>query len=670
MGEICFHMENVTKWHRYGKLAADKLSLSVEKGEGVLVTGWHGEGCQELMDLVTGYIRPDEGAVKSTLNCGLIPEKFPGLEFMKVADYALFPFIVKGVSKKEAWDKLRPFLKASCLWEKRDMKAGFLTKYEQCVLMAVMALAGNPDFLVMGNCTGDLDREEKKRFWNLLKIWLEELHPAFLCFSDTSEVPYPFVKRYRLCDGQWRKENGNSSMDNRYEEGYEPLVKNGMASVILPVYTAEECGITELTAVPDLGDTASAPFIFRNYQKTYQVTNEKINGTEEEKTVFLIRFDLELNNERYNGVYPVGIQINYHVRGQELSQTFTIYVQITDGKDRKEESDKEKELENEKQQNGAQTEENVPVNQENAGSVVVPETPEEEEPTSDPKVIIYQCIGMPEQILSGSELEFTAVLKNTNKIKYVQNITVAVTCEAEGITLKNSSNVFYFEKLGTEETLEIPLQFHIDEKTAAGKYPVLFELSYDNPDASPLTASGKIELLISQKIDMALEVGNFASEVNAGDSMKIPIQAMNLGRGKIYNVRCSLDVRGLNASKSLFLGNLDGGTASSGELDVFVGMIDENAESVDKRYGKTSGNIILTYEDENGGEQTQSREIMVTINPLELKTDNVSSNDKKEEKKVIGKQMAIGLGTLAFLCILGVTVPALLKKIKKRDRYE
>ena len=86
---------------------------------------------------------------------------------------------------------------------------------------------------------------------------------------------------------------------------------------------------------------------------------------------------------------------------------------------------------------------------------------------------------------------------------------------------------------------------------------------------------------------MALEVGKFASEVNAGDSIKIPVQAMNLGRGKIYNVRCSLDVQGLNASKSLFLGNLDGGTAASGELDVFAGMIDEKAESADKRYGKT-----------------------------------------------------------------------------------
>ena len=67
-------------------------------------------------------------------------------------------------------------------------------------------------------------------------------------------------------------------------------------------------------------------------------------------------------------------------------------------------------------------------------------------------------------------------------------------------------------------------------------------------------------------------------------------------------------------------------------------------------------------------EQTHSKEIVVTINPLELKTVN-TSNDK-EEKKVIGQQMAIGLGILASLGILGVTIPMVLKKIKKRNSYE
>ena len=76
--------------------------------------------------------------------------------------------------------------------------------------------------------------------------------------------------------------NTYEGMEKAYEEGYEPLVKDGWVSVILPIYAAEENEIEALTAMPDLGDTASAPFIFRNYRKTFQVTNERINGTGED----------------------------------------------------------------------------------------------------------------------------------------------------------------------------------------------------------------------------------------------------------------------------------------------------------------------------------------------------------------------------------------------------
>ena len=195
MSELCFSMRNVTRWHRYGKMTADRISFSVEKGESVLITGCQGEELKEWMDLSTGFIRPDEGSIKRALNYGVIPEIFPKMEYMDVTDYALLPFVMKGESKRTAWDKVRSFLIESGLMEKKDLKAGFLTKYEQCVLMAVMALAGKPDFLIMG------------------RIWLEELHPAFLCFSGIDEVPYPFKKRYRLCDGHWAVETETDSLD-------------------------------------------------------------------------------------------------------------------------------------------------------------------------------------------------------------------------------------------------------------------------------------------------------------------------------------------------------------------------------------------------------------------------------------------------------------------------
>lgn len=283
----------------------------------------------------------------------------------------------------------------------------------------------------------------------------------------------------------------------------------------------------------------------------------------------------------------------------------------------------------------------------------------EEKPTSEPKVIIEKTVDMPERIESGSEAAFQVVLKNTNKKKYVQNMTVTVNCEEPGISLLADSNVFYFEKLGCQATLELPLRFQIEEKTAAGKYPVTLEMSYDNPDAVSLSSVGKIELKVSQKMDVSLEVGDIAESVNAGDSVTIPIQAINMGRGSIYNVRCRIEAAGLTASTSLFLGNVEAGSAAGGELNVFADMVFPEADTQEQRYGYTSGSIILTYEDENGNEYREEQEISTTVNPLVV---NTSENGPEEESPKIGLQMAFGAVILCSAAAVILLISLLIRQ--------
>ena len=55
------------------------------------------------------------------------------------------------------------------------------------------------------------------------------------------------------------------------------------------------------------------------------------------------------------------------------------------------------------------------------------------------------------------------------------------------------------EKLGAGKTLEVPVEIQTDKKTEAGRYKLTLELSYDNPDAVTLTATGQIEITIKQK---------------------------------------------------------------------------------------------------------------------------------------------------------------------------
>ncbi|HIS27141.1 MAG TPA: hypothetical protein IAA57_09655 [Candidatus Pullilachnospira intestinigallinarum] len=493
-------------------------------------------------------------------------------------------------------------------------------------------------------------------------------------------------------------QNVYPGMEKAYQDGYVPAVEENTAAVILPLLAREGSTIQSVTAVSDLGDGSQSPFVFRNYQKTFGKTVEQINGTEQQKEVFLIRFDLELVEERKNGAYPVNIKISYDTDAEtEMQQDFTVYVQITDEKvtpspaatpkptptagpepsaspePTPEETPVPSAETPETEQPDMQGTEEVITDgaalslggADGGGAVSVAGTGEEK-PSPEPKVIITKCTGVPEHIYAGETVEFTAVLKNTNKKKPVQNMTVAITCEAEGIRLKSDSNTFYFDYLGTEKTLEVPLKFQIDEKTAAGKYTVLFALSYDNPDAEPLTSSGQIDLKVEQKNEVEMEVGEIAEEVNAGDSMQIPIQVMNLGRGMVYNVRCSVEVPGLRADKSLFLGNIDGGTAASGEFGVFAGIVNEDAEEADQRYGRTSGRIVLTYEDEDGEETQKFQDMAITIQPLEIRQEETTP----EEESGIGKQLAAGIGILILLGGTGCGISVWRRRKVRKGRYE
>ncbi len=425
-------------------------------------------------------------------------------------------------------------------------------------------------------------------------------------------------------------------MAQAYKDGYVPSIENEKAVIIIP-FLAQSPDIYSIKVTPDMGNTQDSPFIIKNYQKTFQRSKEVDKNQNEEKDIFLVKFEFDLLPERLNGVYPINFKIDYTYNNMQMTQDFAVYVYIEDSIIQAEES------------------ENMPVS-----------TPIEDEiPTSEPKIIITQCSEMPEKIESGDEFSFKVLLKNTNKQKYVQNMTVTISSDNSFLTLLADSNVFYYEYLGTESTLEIPLQFKCGEEVPEGKYVINLDMSYDNPEAMSLTSTGKIEIAVTQKVNMELEIGNFSTEVNAGDYVTIPIQVLNLGRGKLYNIRCFLDVPGLTVDKSLFLGDMEGGSAVSGELKAFAGMVNSSGKTDGERYGDTSGKIKLTYENENGQEYTASKDISIKVNPLNVEQEPDTEADIDDNIK---DQFILGIVLLALLVIVGTIIPIVIHRNQLRKR--
>ena len=469
-------------------------------------------------------------------------------------------------------------------------------------------------------------------------------------------------------------ENRYEDMEKAYQDGYEPEVSGECVSVILPLLWNGKNEVNTITASLDLGDQNTAPFIFQNYQKTFKKTEEKINDTDQTREVFLIKFVLKLKSDRKNGAYPVQIKTTVQLEEQEIERNFTVYVQINDEKTAEITPTATPEpTPSDTSGISEETDSTVPAAEiagggDVAAAVVAGGENKEEKATSEPKVIVAGCKEIPEHIYAGDSVTLKVILKNTNKKKYVQNMTVTAGCEGDGISLGNAVNTQYYEKLGAGKTLEVPVEIQTDKKTEAGKYKLTLELSYDNPDAVTLTATGQIEITIEQKSELTMEIGQIPEEVNAGDRLQIPVQLMNVGRGMVYNARCTVDVPGLQTDKSLFLGNIEGGTAVSGELDAFAGVVNAGEVTPEKRYGRTGGKILLTYEDEDGNSYEETSDIVLTIQPLKIEEKNTDKNGKESNK--IGRQFLIGVTAVVGLGIVGVVLPGWIRRRNQGQSYE
>lgn len=496
---------------------------------------------------------------------------------------------------------------------------------------------GTDDFVMEEKSTDEVSQQEKT----------EEDLPG----GDMQEEDRDMVGTLHIDD-----KNIYKNMDKAYQDGYVPKIEENMAYIVLPLCFDEDSMETEsVAATLKLGEPDGSPFIYKNYQKTFSKKSHPETG----KGLFLIQFKLKLQKNRKSGVYPVTVQVDYTANKTEVSQEFVIYVQITNEvEETKEPSSEEKTVEI-----PGSEETNSNMDEESESFT------EEEQQAPEPKVILYQCKDFPTEIHSGEEVSFTAVLKNTNKQKYVQNMVISLNCESEEISIADGSNVVYVDEIGAEGMQELPMKLQVSDNAPSGKYVITLDISYNGPDAESLSSTGRIELHVTQKVNVELEVGTLSSEVNAGDTVKIPVQVMNLGRGGIYNVRCSLDVPGLSLEKSLFLGDMEGGNAVSGEISAFAGVVNEEAEDAGERYGKTSGIVTVYYETEDGKEYTQSQDFSVTIESMQIRS-LPDKKDEEKEKKNVRMQMAVGVGILGIISGFGTAASVFVRKRRKGSFYE
>lgn len=421
-------------------------------------------------------------------------------------------------------------------------------------------------------------------------------------------------------------QNVYEGMKKAYKNGYMPSIQKGKAILVVPLVADGEMKDNMLTASIDLGTTEQSPFLFQNYQKTILEEEKQIGGTDEKRKIYYIRFDLALAKNRYNGSYPVTVSVTgKDLNGNEVTSQFTVYITITDGINGNREDGSSADL------TGTEIPEGEVTGSAQGENPSVPE----------PIVLVKGCALNPTVIHAGESFTAAVTLKNTNVNKAVQNMVVTVEYDSEQFTFLDASETIYVAKLDRDSSMDLPLHFRVNRNAQEGNYKITLTMNYDNSEAVPLSSSGFVSIPVKQRMEVQLKVPQIAKSVTEGDTLPLEFQVLNLGRSRVYNVRCDMEGDGLVETGTAFIGNLEGGTDGTAAMNLFISA---KGQKDSEKYGKTDGRIIMTYEDTDGKEYTQEFPFETTIQkPV------VSSETAKKEKEKPAGQWWISILIIAVL---------------------
>ena len=223
-----------------------------------------------------------------------------------------------------------------------------------------------------------------------------------------------------------------------------------------------------------------------------------------------------------------------------------------------------------------------------------------------PNIIIESYDFGGEFVTAGQKFPLNVVVKNTSSEASIENLKVTVnggsssTDGSIAYSPANSSNSFFFEKLGMKATAEINLDLLAKADAAPNSYPILITFTYEysvngkRQQANGVTETITIPLQQEDRLTInQIEAPNYA--VNVGQMCNINTSLVNKGKSGVYNVTAKVEGEGFEVSTgSYYIGNVASGSEEYYDAQI-TPMID----------GEIKGEVVITYEDANGAAKEQ-----------------------------------------------------------------
>jgi len=178
-------MEKVEKIYPNGSTALTNVSLTVNQGDFLFVTGPSGSGKSTLLKLLYGYERPTAGEIlvanepiaklrgnklaMMRRRIGVVFQDYKLLPRRTVAENVAFVLWAQGFTRKEIHRRLWPALKMVGLQHKAQCFPDELSGGEQQRVSIARAVVNTPPLLLADEPTGNLDADNSLQVIKILK---------------------------------------------------------------------------------------------------------------------------------------------------------------------------------------------------------------------------------------------------------------------------------------------------------------------------------------------------------------------------------------------------------------------------------------------------------------------------------------------------------------------
>jgi cell division transport system ATP-binding protein len=210
--------ENVTKRYPGGQEALSELSLSIDKGDMVFVTGHSGAGKSTLLRLIALIERPTNGQVlidgqnlkrvrrrkipAYRRQLGMVFQDHKLLYDRPVFDNVALPLIIAGVSHRGAGKKVRAALDQVGLLHKERQKPETLSAGEQQRVGIARAIVTRPKLLIADEPTGNLDPDLSLEVMRIFRRFNEVGVTLLIASHDISLIDRLGCRRIELDNGR------------------------------------------------------------------------------------------------------------------------------------------------------------------------------------------------------------------------------------------------------------------------------------------------------------------------------------------------------------------------------------------------------------------------------------------------------------------------------------